>query len=261
MAVRQETVRGSTHNIERLQEVAAIQKTQRHAITPILDAPHSRRILTMNDYHWADAIDEEDKLRLIIAPESEYAIAGSSAMNRQWDQLIIDAFTADAVDGDGNTIAFNGNATETNQDLQIVHGATGMTIDKIASAAQILNSYDNSNSDRYLAMSSLDLQDLLNTTEATSSDYNSVQTLVRGDIDTFYGFKIIRTELLPVAVDVTSCFAWVKNAMCVGIGRDVVTRVDQRPDLSYAWQVYLAFTGGATRVDDRGVVEIQTQHL
>jgi hypothetical protein len=260
MAVRQESVRGATHNIERLQDVAAIQKTQRHAITPILDAPHTRRVLTMDDFHWADAIDEEDKLRLIIAPESEYAKAGAAAMNRQWDDLIIAAFNGDAVDGDGNTIAFNGNATETNQDLAIAAGGTGMTIDKIASAAQILNSYDNSKSDRYMAMSSLEIQDLLNTTEATSSDYNSVQALVKGDIDTFYGFKIIHTERLPVATTVTSCFAWVKDAMCVGVGRDVVTRVDQRPDLSYAWQVYLAFTGGATRVDDRGVVQIDCDH-
>jgi hypothetical protein len=259
-AIRQETVRGATHNIERLQDVSAVEKTARHSITPILDAPHSRRVLTMKDYQWADLVDEEDKLRMIIAPESEYAKAGASAMNRQWDDIIIAAFDGDAVDGDGNAITFNGNATETNQDLDIAHNNEGMTISKISEASRILNSYDNDNASRYMALTSRDLQDLLNTTEVTSSDYNSVQALVKGELSSFYGFNIIRTERLDTTTNVTKCFAWVQDAMCLGIGRDVVSRVDQRPDVSYAWQVYLAFTGGATRVDDRGVVRVNTYH-
>ena len=41
-------------------------------------------------------------------------------------------------------------------------------------------------------------EDILNSTEATSIDYNTVRTLVEGTVDRWLGFKFIRSERLEV---------------------------------------------------------------
>ena len=58
-----------------------------------MDTPHSRRKVTMDDYDWADLIDNEDKVRMLISPQSEYAQAGAWAMGRAMDDAIITAAT------------------------------------------------------------------------------------------------------------------------------------------------------------------------
>jgi hypothetical protein len=40
--------------------------------------------------------------------------------------------------------------------------------------------------------------------------------------------------------------------------KDTKIRVGERPDLSYAMQVFAEFTANATRIDDAGVVSILT---
>ena len=93
-AVRSETVTGNKHNFERIGSMDSVAKTTRHTDTPVLDVPHSRRVVTMLDWQWADMVDQEDKIRLLINPQSEYAKTGAFAMGRRWDKLIIDAATA-----------------------------------------------------------------------------------------------------------------------------------------------------------------------
>jgi len=252
--VTSETVKAEKHNFERMDNVDAIEKTTRHTATPVLDAPHSRRVLTLKDYQWADLIDEEDKIRLLISPESEYAKAGAWAMGRQYDDLIIAAASADATDGDGNAVTLVSHDTGSHI---IAHGSVGMTIDKILQTKELLDADENDPADmRTLVLGSRQMRDLLNTTEITSSDYTNVKALVRGEINDFLGFKIIRSERLGLATADRTCLAFTKSAIGLGIGRDVITRIDPRPDVSYAMQIYLAFTANATRVHEEGVVEI-----
>ncbi len=52
-------------------------RTSRHADTPQLDTPHSRRRVSLADYEWADLIDNADKVRLLIDPTSSYAKAAA----------------------------------------------------------------------------------------------------------------------------------------------------------------------------------------
>ena len=76
-AVRTESIVGKSHFFERIGSTAAVKRTSRHADTPRVDTPHSRRKVTMDDYDWADLIDDTDKVRLLISPQSEYAKAGA----------------------------------------------------------------------------------------------------------------------------------------------------------------------------------------
>jgi hypothetical protein len=247
--VRVESLVGNVHNFERLAGVAAQAKVSRHADTPILDAPHSRRRVTPADYEWGDLVDREDKLRLIINPESEYAIAGANALGRQKDDLIIAAFTADATDGAGGAVAFP--ATQS-----IPAGGVGLDLDKILAAQEKLNAAEVPDEDRFLVYGSQQLRDILKLPELTSSDYNTVRTLMAGQVATFLGFQWIRSERLPLAVADRSCFAFHKQSMGLAINEDMFARIAERADKSFAWQVYCRLTMQATRIEEEGVVEI-----
>jgi hypothetical protein len=59
--------------------------------TPLMDTPHTRRMVTMTDYEYADLIDSQDKIRMLADPTSTYARAAAAAMGRAMDDVIIAA--------------------------------------------------------------------------------------------------------------------------------------------------------------------------
>ena len=84
-SVRQEAVRGHEAFFERLGSVTATKKQSRHSDTPLIDTPHSRRRVTLNDYEHADLIDNADKIRTLIDPASPYSQAFMFALGRAMD--------------------------------------------------------------------------------------------------------------------------------------------------------------------------------
>jgi len=252
-AVRTETVTGKSHFFERIGSVAAQKRTSRHSDTPRMDTPHSRRKVTMDDYDWADLIDNEDKVRMLISPQSEYAMAGAWAMGRAMDDAIIAAATGNAYGG-----VSGGTAIALPAGQKVAHGGTGLSVAKLISAKEILDGSDvDPDEERYLIVTSKQISDMLAITEITSADYNSVKALVAGQVDTFMGFKFIRTERL--GLDSNSdrqVLAFCKSGIGLAVGSDVSTRISERADKNYATQVFLSMTIGATRVEDEKVVEI-----
>tara|TARA_R100000808_G_scaffold9517_1_gene26084 strand:- start:2577 stop:3440 length:864 start_codon:yes stop_codon:yes gene_type:complete len=257
-AVRSETVTGNKHNFERIGSMDSVAKTTRHTDTPVLDVPHSRRVVTMLDWQWADMVDQEDKIRLLINPQSEYAKTGAFAMGRRWDKLIIDAATAASTDGDGTSVSLPSSQ-------QVAHASGGMTVAKILDAREIMLAadIDEDNDQMYMVISSKELTALLNTTEVKSSDYNTVKALAQGSISDFCGFSFIRSEQLNVDTTGTNyrkCLAFASSGIGLAVGADVKTRIDDRADKSYATQVYMAFSAAATRIEEEKVVEVQATY-
>ena len=72
-AVDTETVNGDKAFFEQVGSAAAQARTTRHGDTPLMDTPHARRMVTLTDYEYADLIDDQDKLRMLIDPTSTYA--------------------------------------------------------------------------------------------------------------------------------------------------------------------------------------------
>ena len=253
-AVRTETVVGKAHFFERIGSTAALKRTSRHSDTPRVDTPHSRRKVTMDDYDWADLIDNEDKVRMLISPSSEYAQAGAWAMGRAMDDAIIDAASGNAFGGvaGGSTVALP-------SAQKIVHGSAGLSVTKLIEAKEILdaNSVD-PEEPRYCVVTSKQLSDLLAITQITSADFNSVKALVQGEIDTFMGFKFIRTERLDTNSSSNRLvLAFAQSGIGLAVGQDINTRIYERADKNYATQVFLSMTIGATRIEDEKVVEIE----
>ena len=78
-AVSVETVTGKNAFFEQIGSTAAQQRTSRHSDTPRMDTPHARRRVSLVDFDWADLIDDEDRVRMLIDPTSPYAEAAAMA--------------------------------------------------------------------------------------------------------------------------------------------------------------------------------------
>ena len=254
-AVRNESVVGKDAYFDQIGKVTAQIKTSRHSDTPQIDTPHSRRRVSLADYEFADLIDQQDKVRLLIDPTSSYAKAAAYAMGRAMDDVIIAAAL-----GSANT-GVSGGTPVTLPSGNIVAaalGGTGMNIEKLASAKQILDAGDVDPSiKRHIVVSPQEIADLLNSTTVTSSDFNTVKALVHGEIDSFMGFKFhVSNRLVDNAASNTQCIAFAEDGILLGVGKDVTARIDERSDKSYATQVYYCQTIGATRMEEAKVVSV-----
>jgi hypothetical protein len=249
--VRLESITGKNAFFDQVGSVTAVLKTSRHSDTPQIDTPHARRRVSLADYEFADLIDQQDKVRLLIDPTSSYAQAAAMAMGRAMDDEIISAAIGTAFTGEtGSTSTANAN--------QIVHGSAGLTIAKLRTAKQTLdlNSVDPS-IPRHIIVGPKQITDLLGTTEVTSSDFNTVKALANGEINQFLGFNFIVSNRLSLSGSTRSCIAYAQDGIALGVGKDVTARIDERADKGYATQVYYCASFGATRMEEDKVVEVQ----
>lgn len=253
-AVRVEAgVVGKYAFFDQIGSTAAVERTSRHADTPQIDTPHSRRRVAMRDFEWADLIDDQDKIRTIHEFGSPYQVNAADALGRSMDDVLIEAATATAYTGETGSTSESFDTTN----YQISSGSAGLTVAKLIQAKEILDAAENDpNEPRFLACAAGQIADLLNTVEVKSSDYNTVKALVQGDVDTFLGFKFIRTQRLGTVSSERGVLAWSKSALLLAVGKDLVGKITERPDKSYATQVYACMSIGATRMRSNGIVRI-----
>ena len=255
-AVNIENVVGKNAFIDQIGKATAQLRTSRHGDTPQLDTPHARRRVSLASYEYADLIDDQDKVRSLIDPTSQYASAAAAAMGRAMDDVIIAAALGTASTGETGSGSATLDAT-----ANMVGSSSsndGLTIAKLLEAKRKmdLNDVDPSIA-RYIAVGPKQIEDLLGTTQVTSSDFNTVKALAQGDINTFLGFEFIMTNRLDVdSNDIRSCFAWAEDGITLGIGKDVSARIDERSDKGYATQVYYCMDIGAVRMEESKVVKI-----
>jgi len=252
-AVDVESVNGEKAFFDQVGSSAAVKKTSRHADTPLVETPHTRRMVTMSDYEWADLIDEQDKVRLLIDPTSTYGRAAAAAMGRAMDDEIIAAALGTAKTGkDGGT------DTALPAGQKIAHGSAGLTIAKLVSAKELLDAASVDPSiPRHIIVSPKQISDLLNNTTVTSSDFNTVKALAQGEINSFVGFNfIVSNRLTTDSNSDRQVIAFAQDGLKVGMGKEPMAKIDERADKSYATQVYYCQTLGATRMEEEKVVEI-----
>ena len=250
--VEEESVTGEKAFFDQVGAAAAVKRTSRHGDTPMVETPHSRRMVTMDAYEWADLIDDADKVRMLIDPTSTYARAAAAAMGRAMDDAIIEAAT-----GTSKTGKSGGTSTTLPSGQQIAGGSADLTLAKLIQAKKILdsNSVDPSIT-RHIAVSPDQIEALLNTTSVTSSDFNTVKALVQGEINTFLGFQFHVSNRLAKSGNDRTCFAWAQDGIKLAVGKDVTSRIDERADKSYSTQVYYCASFGATRMEEEKVVQI-----
>ena len=261
-AVSIENVVGQHAFIDQIGKATAVKRTTRHGDTPQMDTPHSRRRLSLDSYEYADLVDDQDKVRMLIDPTSSYARAAAAAMGRAMDEVIISAATGAATTNggveSGGVASSTVNLDATNNSVGSASSNDGLTIAKLREAKRKIDLNDVDPSiPRYIAVGPKQIEDLLGTTEVTSSDFNTIKALVQGDVDTFMGFRFIMTNLLSIdGNDIRKCFAWAEDGITLGIGKDITARIDERADKGYATQVYYCMDIGAVRMEEAKVCQI-----
>ncbi len=269
---RMEPITGDAMFVERIGPTEMVEIVSRHADTPQVDTDHSRRKLTLRDYNWNDFIDKLDKLKMLIDPQSTYAQNAVMAANRRIDRTIITALGGTALAGHAGATTVN---NYDNGECRLIEsdgtkvaagsnfsGATETPLDiaKLLTCKQLLDDAEiDDDRQRYFITNPYNINQMLNTTEVKSSDYNTVKALAMGQIDTFMGFKFIKTTLLSVDgtdTGATNCYAVAQGAIVLAVPEEPMVRIDERPDKNYTTQVYVEESIGATRVEGPAVVEI-----
>lgn len=255
---------GQSKSVERMGKAEAYDITSRHTDTKFVEVPHSRRWIDLQDKGWAELIDKLDKVRLLADPSQGYAQLAMAAMNRQTDAIILAAARGNARTNAGLSVMPSSQ--------KIAVGGTSLTLAKLLTTKEILDANEvdddasmamdgQSSSEqaaRVIVVNSKMLTNLYGTTEIKSIDYNSVKALSMGQIDTFLGFKFVRSELVSKDATATTGYAvaWSRSCMALGIGSEMSASVDKRPDKNNAWQVFADMSIGSARLEDEGVVEI-----
>lgn len=259
-AVSVETVTGKNAFFEQVGSTNARIRTTRHQDTPRMDTPHSRRRVSLVDYDWADLIDDEDRVRMLIDPSGPYAVAASNAMGRAMDTAIIDAADGTAFTGvaGGTSTSYTAGNTIDVQVGVTPAADTGLNVGKLRAAKQVLDANEAEDDGRVCVINAKQLQNLLAETEITSSDYNVIKALVHGEVNTFMGFDFIRTELIEVdANDDHKVLFWQSKGMKLAIGSEPQVKISERDDKNYATQVFVSMSIGATRMQEELVGYIE----
>ena len=261
--VLEERITGKEALFDQVGVSHAVEMTERHGDTPMVNIPHSRRLLRLKDFSWAEFITSEDKAKMLGDPTSEYLQSGIAAMNRVIDTLIIDAALGNALTGaDGTTVTAPQSALAVGS-----NAAARFTLEKILSAKKELDKGNAPKNDRYFVVTSAQMEDLLKIEKLTSADYNTVRGLVDGSIDSFAGFKFITINDSRDATDTNlilpkntagnrRCFAFQKNGLKLGLGQDIKTSISIRHDKNDENQLLIKMSANATRMHEKLVIEV-----
>lgn len=237
----------------KLGSFALQEKVQRFSPTPVADPQHSKRKVVPTRYHQGVPIDSYDQDRALVTLQPNYLAALKFATEVKKDEIIISALGGTAYEGKDGTTAVTLPSAQ-----KIVSGSAGMTLAKLLSAKELIDGADvDEEIARYIVLTSKQVTNLLNTTEIKNADYNTVKALAEGKIDTFLGFKFLRSErLLTNASSERLCYAFTANAIGIATNKDVTTKVGEDPSRSFATIAYIEMDMGATRIEDKEVVEI-----
>ena len=258
-----DSISGKEKSYNQLSEAAMQLITSRSGETRISDQATAKRWIRPKAYDTAKLFDEFDEQLLgeVVLPTSPVVQSHAAAYARTADQVIIEALGGSAYTGETGvtpTSLPSGQKVAVNYVESGNTANSGLTIGKLRAAKFILDANEvDEEEERIIVVSAKQLQDLLRTTEITSADYNSVKALVDGSVNTFMGFKFRKTQLLPLTVssDVRMTYVYVKSGIVLA-ERGLKTHMDVRTDLSHSLQIRSVASLGATRLEEKKVVEI-----
>jgi hypothetical protein len=261
--VQEEQQVGKHGYFDRLGPTAVYAVVDRAQPTTFVNSQHTRRRVTMADWQWADTVDPTDIIRILIDPKSAYVVNAVKAMGRRVDETVIAALDGDVFEGEtGATVT---SFDTVNQEVLSTFDASGdviMTVAKLREAIRILtaNDVDLEMDDVVCALHPNSWDALLGETEFTSGDFGRQRLMSGGPIPgpEFLGMNFVRTTLLEEAAGIRDNFVFVRSAMGLKMGADIMVTVDRLPTLSNAEGIIVKSSFAATRIEDAGVVRILT---
>lgn len=242
---------GESYKFTRMGKGMANQKASQADVTP-MDISHARQTANLANWEAPEYTDIFDQAEVNFDEKSELAYTIAGGLGRREDQIIIDAMTAVTF------AATNDQNPDTGRVLD-VSATRNFDFAVVRAAATHFNEIE-AGKERYIAVQAGALEEMLGTTEATSSDYVVIKALLNAEIDTWMGFKWkiigVRAEGgLPGVTGDEIAYAWHKAAVGYANGIDMMTTVDWIAQKT-SWLANGLMKAGAVAREPQGIVKI-----
>jgi len=270
MAVTEVNKQSQTHNWDRLAASVSRKKTAARMVSPgggngsgavgsTDGLDWSRRNTVIQVYDTGEVVESEDITQMLIDPKSSVTENLAYNMRRRVDDVIIDGINKDAPDGAGGTVVFPAG--------QIVGSATDIiSLDTILEVQELFGKNDvDPDEPKVLVIGPTQQRKLMQLVEVTSGDFQQTRALASGYLPNWLGFDwIVSTRLNPPddapawepGAGEIYCLAFTRKALGLHVAKDITAQVAQRPDMSFAWQLYCELHMDAVRTEDEHVVRI-----
>ena len=251
-----EQASGKRHELKNLiGSVKPTRGTTRHGDTQYNDTPHDRRWVVQTPfYRYAEMVDEADRLRAGIDLQGAYVRQGAAVMARSVDQAFIEGFYGNAYTGEeGGTIVSFPGANVGAVDVG-ASSPVGLNIAKLrwARSRLIKNLVDLDAEQRFIALTSVQSDNLLNEVKATSADFvamGGAPVLVSGKLTGLLGFNFIEVEYgnsgsfdnTALTLDGSGYRrvpVWCKSGYSMAEWGSMYTNISNLPGKDYSTQVY-----------------------
>lgn len=258
-----EQLKGEKRFFDRVKPTTAVRADSRYADTPLIPTEFDRRAVHGQEYVWADMIDWQDDLNLFIDPTSSIVKAGASALGRIIDDVIIhNALEGVAYEGKEGLTTVNFPSA---QQIAVSWGSSDTHVGlNVAKLIEVRSKFGRADIDLddpentiYMAVSQNQIDDLLNSADIKSRDYDLIRAIGEGKSDTFLGIHFVRTGRLTLTGGtVRTCAAWCKSGVVFCCPQEISMRVETRADKMGNWQAMAKMKCGATRIEDAKVIQV-----
>lgn len=265
------------------------KRTERAQKTNIATTGRERRAVRADFFDTGEFIDKIDKVKQMHDPLSPLTKAFALDFKRFKDQVVYDAALGTAYTGQKGLDAV---VLPDTQKVVAFDGTTtgGIANLNIATLAKLKRKFWDNNIGTgndllgagmpqfCIALRGSQVEQMLNDPTITSADYNSVMALMKGDIDSFMGFKFkifngadqndeqIAYNNATGAVEAGGtntgstrydrCLVWYRDGILLSEGQGMMMDVGPRRDLSNVTQIYADMHLGAVRMEEEKVIEL-----
>jgi len=235
---------GSTHRFPKIGKGLAQPRVPQSDVTP-MNTAHSNATATLADWAAPEYTDIFDQQKVNFDERAQLVKVVAGALGRRLDQIIIDA-----ADGVGTTLLVP----------STVGTNAAMDMTKLRRTRKLLDAQGVPSTGCHFAWSAAAKEQLLGSTPATSSDFNTARALVNGELNEFLGFKFHLIEdrdeggLTLVGTDRT-LLAWHEDAVGLAIGINMSTEINYIAEKT-SWLTTGKLSAGAVGIDALGIVEI-----
>jgi hypothetical protein len=260
--VRVESQHAEFDYYDRIGPTDAVEVINRHSDTPLVGTDHDRRRCNLRDFDWADLIDNKDRLRMLADPTSAYTMNAIYALGRSMDDVIISAAYGTAYAGKAGEVSVtfpSAQQVAVNYVESGVAANSNLTIGKLRKVRYLLDKAEAANEGEHDLTAIVDpsqIQSLLRATEVTNSDYNTIKALVAGEIDTYMGFKFIKSNRLPVSSSQRKALFFERQGLLLASAQEIAVDVGPRRDKRNSVQVYVCASFGAVRMWEEKVIQV-----
>jgi hypothetical protein len=274
--VMNDEVMGFEKRYAQLESQAMSEITVRHGTTAVADADTFHRWLKTKKHDLTNRLDEWDQkeLGVLVSPQGDLVVNHGFSYNRLKDNTIILAAEGNANTGeDGTTLT----ALPSTQRILVDHDVAGtdtqLTLGKVSSARRIFNENDLDLDGGAFAVISPKADESLirDVDQARNKDYGSITPITDGTLNGKYwmGFNwIVHTGLTSITANGSNttatttadqCLFYHKSCMKFGDG-EKRSSIDILPENSHAIQIRTRTRMGALRMEEKGVVIVESDN-